>query len=610
MEKSKNQSVKPRGSSTITLSYLIAFLVMMGGITVIAWIRVNQIHNNVNQVTEQAANKLVLAMDIESQVLRLRIATDIFILSPNEENLANYQQVYAALIDQFNQANAAYVGDEQTAYIRKAQKEVGSINVVFRDLTQYLSNLRGLEKDIFGPNVKSSNGIFSKLTFYLIGIGDQDLVRLQSGVERTYLHARRQIQAYVTTGDQEVYNSANEAIDEAQNLLAEYRAALPDDSQYAIVDELTSLMEEEKQALPEVFEWRSEYSENLSALSSHQAHMSELAHNMVIEIKDELESQKVDTYSLLWQTRILIIVASAVAGGVGIIAALQFNRGIRLSVEQALTTSRLEIERELNEQLTTENLRLGAELDVTRRLQKMLLPADEELANIEWLDVAGYMDPATEVGGDYYDVLTDQGYLKIGIGDVTGHGLESGVLMLMTQSSVRALLNAEVQDPAKFLDVLNRTIHKNVQRIGTERTLTLTLLDYSPPSNGQNCGMLKVSGFHEEVILVRKDGLIQLVDTVDLGVPIGLVDEMIDMVNSVDIVMEPGDAVVLYSDGITEAENEYHELYSLERLCDVIRKHSSKSSQEIIAAVVSDLHEHVQEHPLSDDITLVVLKQR
>jgi len=86
----------------------------------------------------------------------------------------------------------------------------------------------------------------------------------------------------------------------------------------------------------------------------------------------------------------------------------------------------------LNPQLQAENLRMGAELEVTRKLQHMLLPTAEELHQIADLDIACYMEPAAEVGGDYYDVLQHNGQIKIGIGDVTGHGLESGVLMVMT----------------------------------------------------------------------------------------------------------------------------------------------------------------------------------
>ncbi|MEE9149262.1 MAG: 7TM diverse intracellular signaling domain-containing protein, partial [Candidatus Tectomicrobia bacterium] len=110
-----------------------------------------------------------------------------------------------------------------------------------------------------------------------------------------------------------------------------------------------------------------------------------------------------------------------------------------------------------NEQLRTDNLRLQTELGVAQRLQQMILPTPEELAQVEGLDIAAFMQPAEEVGGDYYDVLPHNGRLSIGIGDVSGHGLESGVVMLMTQTAVRTLLTSGETDPVRFLDILNRT---------------------------------------------------------------------------------------------------------------------------------------------------------
>jgi hypothetical protein len=168
----------------------------------------------------------------------------------------------------------------------------------------------------------------------------------------------------------------------------------------------------------------------------------------------------------------------------------------------------------LNEQLKAENLRMGAELEVTRQLQQMILPTPEELGAVSGLDIAGYMAPADEVGGDYYGVLEQNGQVKIGIGDVTGHGLESGMVMRMTQMAVRPLLNSGETDLVRFLDILNRTLFDNVQRMGTDKHLTLSLLDYV---NGE----VRLSGQHEELVVARREGSVDLVDTIDLGFPIG-----------------------------------------------------------------------------------------
>ena len=257
----------------------------------------------------------------------------------------------------------------------------------------------------------------------------------------------------------------------------------------------------------------------------------------------------------------------------------------------------------LNRQLKTENIRLTAEVEVTRRLQQMILPAAEELHQIPGLDISGFMEPAEEVGGDYYDVLTQNGRVKIAIGDVTGHGLESGVLAIMVQTAVRTLLEANETDFNKFLSVLNRTIYNNVQRMNSDKNLTLCLLDYQK-------GMLRLSGQHENTIVVRYGGNIEVIDTIDLGFPIGLEEEITDFVAEARVLLKPGEAVVLYTDGITEAEDNNKVQYGLDRLCNVVKFNWKRSADEIRQAVIKDLRLHIGTQKVYDDITLLVLKQK
>jgi len=202
-------------------------------------------------------------------------------------------------------------------------------------------------------------------------------------------------------------------------------------------------------------------------------------------------------------------------------------------------------------------------------------------------------------------VLQEDGRIKIGIGDVTGHGLESGVLMLMVQTAVRTLLISDEKDPVRFMDILNRTIYANVQRMDSDKNLTLLLLDYN-----QITGNLRFSGQHEEAIILRHDGRLEMVDTLTLGFPIGLEQNIHDFVSEVDIKLESGDVVVLYTDGITEAFNLKREQYGLTRLCEVIKCNYERSSAEIKQAVIENLRDFVGEQKVYDDVTLVVLKQR
>jgi len=257
----------------------------------------------------------------------------------------------------------------------------------------------------------------------------------------------------------------------------------------------------------------------------------------------------------------------------------------------------------LNDCLQEENMRLSTELEVTRRLQMMLLPKEKELSQIEGLEIAGFMEPADEVGGDYYDVLQHHGRVTIGIGDATGHGLESGVLMLMVQTAVRTLMENNETDPKKFFEVLNRTIYKNLQRMDSDKNLSLCLVDYHE-------GILNLSGQHEEMLIVRAKGEIEQIDTIDLGFPIGLKETIRDFVFQIQVSLNQGDVVILYTDGITEAENARGVHYGLDRLCTVLKEHWQKSAQEIRHAVIDNLRSHIGVEKVYDDITLVVLKQK
>ncbi|WP_305984939.1 SpoIIE family protein phosphatase [Roseibium sp. MMSF_3544] len=258
---------------------------------------------------------------------------------------------------------------------------------------------------------------------------------------------------------------------------------------------------------------------------------------------------------------------------------------------------------DLNKRLKTENVRLGAELDVAKRIQEMVLPRLSELENIPQIEIAAFMEPADEVGGDYYDVLFDGDHIKVGIGDVTGHGLESGVLMLMVQSVARALQEQGDRDPVAFLDVLNRAVYKNITRTRSDKHLTLAFVDYEN-------GKVTLSGQHEEVLIIRANGETERIDTIDLGFPVGLEADISPFVATLDLNFGPEDVLILHTDGITEAENEEGVMFGLDRLSESAQENREKSAKGIAEAVINDVKSHIGAHKVFDDITLVVLKHR
>ncbi|WP_184460228.1 SpoIIE family protein phosphatase [Rhizobium aethiopicum] len=257
----------------------------------------------------------------------------------------------------------------------------------------------------------------------------------------------------------------------------------------------------------------------------------------------------------------------------------------------------------LNAQLQRENRRLGTEVAVAERIQLMVLPLQQELEEFQDIEIAAYMRPAEEVGGDYYDVLKNGKRLKIGIGDVTGHGLESGVLMLMVQSVARALQEAGNTDAVKFLADLNSALFKNIVRTRIDKHLTLAFLDY----DGKE---MILSGQHEEVVIVRANGEIQRVDTMDLGIPIGLDADISAFIKTREITFEKGDLILLHTDGVTEAANDAGEMFGMERLCSEALRLKGQSADKVVSGIVATLMHFIGSQKIYDDITLLAVRHR
>jgi sigma-B regulation protein RsbU (phosphoserine phosphatase) len=257
----------------------------------------------------------------------------------------------------------------------------------------------------------------------------------------------------------------------------------------------------------------------------------------------------------------------------------------------------------LNKQLSEENLRMRADLEVTRRIQQMILPRDQELKKVSDLDIATYMEPADEVSGDYYDVFQENGLVKIGIGDVTGHGLESGILMVMVQTVIRTLLASRQIAPGDYLSITNSVVFNNMRRINSEKNLSLLLIDYQDNN-------LYLRGQHEEVVVVRHDGRLELINTLDLGFIIGLEPNIDEFLSQTSVRLDGGDMVLLYTDGVTEAENAEGRQYGLERLCQVVLANHLLSAAQVKDRVIADLHAFIGDGEVLDDITILIFKQK
>jgi PAS domain S-box-containing protein len=202
------------------------------------------------------------------------------------------------------------------------------------------------------------------------------------------------------------------------------------------------------------------------------------------------------------------------------------------------------------------------ELAIARRVQTSILP---KTFAVEGLEIAAAMRPADDVGGDYYDVLAAPGGCWLAIGDVSGHGLDSGLIMLMVQSAMSALTRSDADaTPRGVVCQLNELLFENIrQRLGHDDHVTLTLLRYS------RNGRLVFAGAHEEMLVLRREtGVIEPIPTPGtwLGARKDIRKSTVDSVAA----LRDGDVLVLYTDGITEAMNAAHDQFGLERLAAAV----------------------------------------
>lgn len=257
----------------------------------------------------------------------------------------------------------------------------------------------------------------------------------------------------------------------------------------------------------------------------------------------------------------------------------------------------------LNQQLQDENLRMSAELDVARQLQMMVLPGVGEISAIAELDIAGYMQPADEVGGDYYDIVRVGDSVYLSIGDVTGHGLPAGVIMLMAQTAMLTLSQNGEQNMQRLLSVINQVLYRNILRIQENKTMTFAVLHYQHQR-------FELVGQHESVLICRNDGQVEVIDTLDLGFPIGLEYAIDDFLATTHFTLAAGDVMLLYTDGVTEAERSDGQQFGMTRLMHALSRYHQLPAKAIMEQTINDVHDFIDGQTIYDDISILVVKQR
>lgn len=209
-----------------------------------------------------------------------------------------------------------------------------------------------------------------------------------------------------------------------------------------------------------------------------------------------------------------------------------------------------------------EGKRMSSELDIASQIQNDVLP--KEAPEINGLDIVAKTRSAAEVGGDCFDFMQKNKNFYVYIGDVTGHGVPAGLVMIM----VDTLMHAWSQTAKNTEEILIQINHFLYQRMSAQRFMTLVMLRW----NAVEQKMYYTGAGHEHVLVYKiKDQSVEAIRSG--GIALRMIPDISAIVKEKEVNMEEGDVIVLYTDGITEAKNKNGEMYGLERFKTSLKKH-------------------------------------
>ena len=243
-----------------------------------------------------------------------------------------------------------------------------------------------------------------------------------------------------------------------------------------------------------------------------------------------------------------------------------------------------------------DRLTLKRDLEIARDIQRAMLP--QEMVTGGGLEAYGFTRPANTVGGDFYDVLQmPDGRLVIALGDVSGKGSPAALLMALTLAILRTLVD-EGLGPAALAQRLNVQVARHAPG---SRFVTMFLAVFDPITGALHY----VNAGQNPPILRRVDGALERLTSG--GVALGMFD--LSAYTAGDTWLAPGDVLVLYSDGITEAENKQGVFFDESGLEDVINRHWWEDAATLGKAIVTSVQAHATDTRLADDLTVLAIRR-
>ena len=249
--------------------------------------------------------------------------------------------------------------------------------------------------------------------------------------------------------------------------------------------------------------------------------------------------------------------------------------------------------------LATESMKTKAELDVASKIQASVLPrVFPAFPEYDQFDIYASMDPAKEVGGDFYDFfMVDENRLAVVIADVSGKGVPAALFMMSARTMLKNQSFLET-DPAKALGIVNNQLAENNEE-GMFVTVFLAIWDLKSKK------LTYSNGGHNPPYVVRADGVVEQIP-VKPGFVLGGMEGIRYFNQSIS--MGENDKLILYTDGVTEAVNPEFELFTEKRLEKTLAHTQMLSPRECIGKIIAELKSFADGAKQADDITVVALK--
>ena len=243
-----------------------------------------------------------------------------------------------------------------------------------------------------------------------------------------------------------------------------------------------------------------------------------------------------------------------------------------------------------------EKQRIGNELRIATGIQSAMLMQDEEVTERPDITIGATLKPAREVGGDLYNYFIRDEKLFFCIGDVSGKGIPSALIMAMTQALFRAVSSHE-SNPAHIIKTINETACRN-NKTNMFATLFIGVLDL-PTGRLRYC-----NAGHDAPVLLNGTGVLQL--PVIANLPVGLFDDF--KYEMQETIISKDDTLFLYTDGLTEARNTDHQQFGMQRITTVLKQVGHDLPENIIQSMTERVRQFVGEEEQSDDLTMLALR--